>query len=217
MTSTDIFMTAVCWVGSKSLSHVLACIERTKDRLLDAGAASEAVRAQIISAVMAYWSAHPGIAVSIVEKLLNYSIVTPAAVIDWSLVSDRAGKHGEALSRSWVFELVFNTVTKVTGRHRQVVSDSAAGAPEDEIAAMRNLFKSMDDSLSSWAHGTKDQMLDPSGSVDGGEELIKRWGQRWLRVFRRKSAIEEAFLAERKAAAAAAAAAAGSTDDADAA
>jgi len=110
-----------------------------------------------------------------------------------------------------VFELVFNTVAKVTSRHRQVVTsssgaDGAEGGPdvsaEDEIAAMRDLFKSMDDSLASWAQGTKDQMLDPSGA-DGSEELVKRWGQRWLRVYRRKSAIEEAFLVERKNAAAA--------------
>ncbi|KAI0598014.1 MIF4G like-domain-containing protein [Biscogniauxia sp. FL1348] len=197
VTSTDVFMTAVCWVGSKSLSHVLACIERTKDRLLDAGAASEAARAQIITAVMSYWSAHPGVAISIVEKLLNYSIVTPVSVIDWALVSDRAGPHGQALSKTWVFELVFNTVVKVTGRLRQVVSGGMGEGAEDEIAAMRDLFKGMEDALVSWAQGTKDQMMD-SGVSDGGEDLVKRWGERWLRVFRRRSAIEEAFLLENK-------------------
>ncbi|KAI0471095.1 MIF4G like-domain-containing protein [Xylariaceae sp. FL0804] len=195
VTSTDIFMTAVCWVGSKSLSHVLAAIERTKDRLLDAGAASEAARAQIITAVMAYWSAHPGVAISIVEKLLNYSIVTPAAVIDWALVSDRAGQYGHALAKPWVFELVFNTVVKVTGRLRQVVSSGAGAGAEAEVAAMRELFKRMDDALVSWSQGTKDQIMDPAVS-DGGEDAIQRWGQRWLRVFRRRSAIEEAFLLE---------------------
>ncbi|KAI5924270.1 MIF4G like-domain-containing protein [Camillea tinctor] len=197
VTSTDVFMTAVCWVGSKSLSHVLACIERTKDRLLDAGAASEAARAQIITAVMSYWSAHPGVAISIVEKLLNYSIVTPLSVIDWALVSDRAGPHGQALSKAWVFELVFNTVVKVTGRLRQVVSGGMGEGAEDEVAAMRDLFKGMEDALISWAQGTKDQMMDPV-VVDGDEDLVKRWGERWLRVFRRRSAIEEAFLLENK-------------------
>ncbi|CAJ2508026.1 Uu.00g092120.m01.CDS01 [Anthostomella pinea] len=197
VSSTDVFMTAVCWVGSKSLSHVLACIERTKDRLLDAGAASEAARAQIITAVMSYWSAHPGVAINIVEKLLNYSIVTPAAVIDWALVSDRAGPYGEALSKAWVFELVFNTVVKVTGRLRQVVSGEMGEGAVEEVAAMRDLFKRMDDALVSWAQGTKDQMMDPVVS-DGGEDLVKRWGERWLRVFRRRSAIEESFLAESK-------------------
>ncbi|KAI1312766.1 MIF4G like-domain-containing protein [Xylaria venustula] len=195
VTSTDIFMTAVCWVGSKSLSHVLACIERTKDRLLDAGAASEAARAQIITAVMNYWSSHPGVAISIIEKLLNYSIVTPAAVIDWALVGDRAGPYGQALSKAWVFELVFNTVVKVTGRLRQVVKSGVKEGVPEEITAMRELFKNMDDALVSWAQGTKDQLMDPVVS-DGGDDLVRRWGERWLRVFRRRSAIEEAFLNE---------------------
>ncbi|KAI1367551.1 MIF4G like-domain-containing protein [Xylaria arbuscula] len=195
VTSTDIFMTAVCWVGSKSLSHVLACIERNKDRLLDAGAASEAARAQIITAVMNYWSAHPGVAIIIIEKLLNYSIVTPGAVIDWALVNDRAGPYGQALSKAWVFELVFNTVVKVTSRLHQVVKSGTSEGLQEEITAMRDLFKAMDDALVSWAQGTKDQLMDPIVS-DGGEDLVKRWGERWLRVFRRRSAIEEAFLNE---------------------
>ncbi|TRX95441.1 hypothetical protein FHL15_003772 [Xylaria flabelliformis] len=195
VTSTDVFMTAVCWVGSKSLSHVLACIERTKDRLLDAGAASEAARAQIITAVVSYWSAHPGVAITIIEKLLNYSIVTPGAVIDWALVGDRAGPYGQALSKAWVFELVFHTVVKVTSRLRQVVKGGGTEGVQEEIAAMRELFRAMNDALISWAQGTKDQLMDPVSS-DGGEDLVKRWGERWLRVFRRRSAIEEAFLSE---------------------
>ncbi|KAI1776030.1 MIF4G like-domain-containing protein [Hypoxylon cercidicola] len=197
VSSTDVFMTAVCWVGSKSLSHVLACIERTKDRLLDAGAASEAARAQIITAVVAYWSAHPGVAITIVEKLLNYSIITPGAVIEWALVGDRAGPYGEALTKSWVFELVFNTVVKVTSRLRQVVSSSGGDGNGEEVTGMRELFKSMEDALVSWAQGTKDQIMDPVVS-DGGEDLLKRWGERWLRVCRRRSAIEETFLLENK-------------------
>ncbi|KAI1404541.1 MIF4G like-domain-containing protein [Hypoxylon fuscum] len=197
VSSTDVFMTAVCWVGSKSLSHVLACIERTKDRLLDAGAASEAARAQIITAVVAYWSAHPGVAITIVEKLLNYSIITPGAVIEWALVGDRAGPYGQALSKPWVFELVFNTVVKVTSRLRQVINSGASDGTEGEVTGTRELFKGMEDALISWAQGTKDQMMDPIVS-DGGEDLVKRWGERWLRVFRRRSAIEETFLLENK-------------------
>ncbi|OTB16816.1 hypothetical protein K445DRAFT_316299 [Daldinia sp. EC12] len=198
VSSTDVFMTAVCWVGSKSLSHVLACIERTKDRLLDSGAASEAARAQIITAVVSYWSAHPGVAITIIEKLLNYSIITPGAVVDWALAGDRAGPYGQALSKSWVFELVFNSVVKVTSRLRQVISSGSNETTEEEVANMRELFKNMEDALISWAQGTKDQIMDPVVS-DGGEDLIKRWGERWLRVFRRRSAIEEAFLLEHKA------------------
>ncbi|TQN73658.1 Nuclear cap-binding protein subunit 1 [Colletotrichum shisoi] len=202
VTSTDIFVTAVCWVGSKSLSHVLACIERTKDRLLDVGGASEVAKAQIITAVMSYWAAQPGVAISIVEKLLNYSILLPTTVIEWALVG---GNHvegqssGDALAQPHVFELVFGTVAKVTGRVRQLLTKEAEAdeeAKERETKAMRDLFKSMEDALVSWASGSKDEMMEEVDGAGQRDALLRRWGERWLRVFRRRSAIEEAFILE---------------------
>jgi nuclear cap-binding protein subunit 1 len=200
--SVDVFMTSVCWVGSKSLSHVLACIERTKDRLLDMGAASEASRTQIITAVMTYWSAHPGVAISIIEKLLNYSILTPLSVIQWALVgSNHIGSNsaGDTLAQSHVFEMVFNTVAKVTGRVRQVVTpgpDTDEEIRSREINAMRDLFRSMEDALISWAGGNKDELMEEADDSNGRSFLIQQWGAKWLRVFRRRAAIEEAFLIE---------------------
>ncbi|AEO56906.1 hypothetical protein MYCTH_2302387 [Thermothelomyces thermophilus ATCC 42464] len=207
--STDVFVTCVLHVGSKSLSHVLAAIERTKDRLADAGAASDAARSQIITATMAYWSAHPGVALRIIEKLLNYSILTPETVINWALVGRAGSTRGEALSVAYMYEMVFNTVVKVTGRVRQLVTKpsspaSAEDAEEEaatrdrEIKAMRALFATIEDALSSWATGSKDEMMEASeGEGNGeGERLVRRWAERWLRVFRRRAAIEEAFLAE---------------------
>lgn len=208
--STDVFVTSVLHVGSKSLSHVLAAIERTKDRLTDAGAASDAARSQIISAVMTFWSAHPGVALCIIEKLLNYSILVPSAVINWALVTEAGATRGDALARAHVYELVFTTVIKVTNRVRQVVRRStpdAAAAMEDdadakdaEVAAMRDLFRAMEDALVSWAEGTKDEQVEMEiGDGEGRSEreaLVRRWGQQWLRVFRRRAAIEEAFLVE---------------------
>ena len=200
------FTTAVLWVGSKSLSHVLAGIERTKDRLLDAGAVSEAARAQIIAAVMAYWGAHPGVAVSIVEKLLNYAILSPAVVVQWAL-SDHDGSR---LSQAHVYEMVAHTVAKVTGRARQVllltsaaggmimdVDGASAAGSIPEVQAMRDLFKLLDDSLVAWASGSKDEMIEAADSGSGGRDLlVKHWGKRWLRVFRRRAAIEEAFVVD---------------------
>lgn len=198
--STDAFVTAVCWVGSKSLSHVLACIDRTKGRLLDVGAASAEARAQIMSAVMSYWHAHPGIALSIVEKLLNYSILTPFSVVDWALVDNapaNGSNGGLALGEPYVFELVSNTVTKVTGRARQVLSspDADEETKSKEIKAMRDLFSAINGSLVRWAEGTNDGANEGNGSPDQAI-LVQRWGQRWLRVFQRLSAIEEAFVLE---------------------
>lgn len=219
VTSTDVFTTAVLFVGSKSLSHVLAAIERNKDRLLAAGATSELARAQIITAVMDFWSAHPGVAKQIIEKLLNYGIVNPIAVVQWALGVFAGKTKGEALARSYIYELIFDTVAKVTNRVRQVVntsSSSPAGAGaedvdmdetrEAEVKAMRELFRVLEDGLEAWAAGSKDELLEEGDSDDAAREerhgLVKRWGQRWLRVVRRRAAIEEAFLIEAEKAAA---------------
>lgn len=218
VTSTDVFTTAVLFVGSKSLSHVLAAIERTKERLLDAGASSDPARAQIITAVMEFWSAHPGVAKQIIEKLLNYGIVNPVAVVQWALGGFAGRTRGEALARSYIYEMVLSTVAKVTGRVRQVVSPTATAAAgvntstttdvdmsadetkEQEIKSMRELFQILEDLLQAWASGSKDELLE-DGSLDGPardvrDKLVRRWGERWLRVVRRRSAIEEAFLLE---------------------
>ncbi|KJR83780.1 nuclear cap-binding protein subunit 1 [Sporothrix schenckii 1099-18] len=128
VTSTDVFTTAVLWVGSKSLSHVLAAIERTKDRLLDAGAASEAARTQILVAVMAFWGAHSGVAVSITEKLLNYAILTPDTIVQWALSKNDQKGASASLAVNYVAELVFNTVDKVTRRVHQLVGASQTAA-----------------------------------------------------------------------------------------
>ncbi|KAL8817598.1 MAG: hypothetical protein Q9223_003590 [Gallowayella weberi] len=79
--STDAYMTAICFIGSKSLSHVLSCIERCKERLLSLGPQSEAARRQIITSVLEYWAEKPGVGVNVVDKLLNYTILTPLSVI----------------------------------------------------------------------------------------------------------------------------------------
>ncbi|KAM3512260.1 hypothetical protein MY11210_004107 [Beauveria gryllotalpidicola] len=204
--STDVFVTAMCWVGSKSLSHVLACIDRSKVRLIDAGAASPAARGQIISSVMAYWYAHPGVALSIIEKLLNYSILTPFSVADWAILADSAshnGSPGAALAQPHIYEVIFNTVSKVTARVRQLVTaapNSEAAADEEmrakEVADMTELFRTINDALEAWAGGSKDELMQQDGASETDDALIQRWGQRWLRVFRRRAAVEAAFVAE---------------------
>ena len=188
-------MTAVCWVGSKSLSHVLACIDRTKGRLLDVGAASEGARAQIIASVMEYWRAHPGVALCIIEKLLNYSVLTPQSVVHWALAGSgqASGKRTGTVLAEWhVFELVFNTVAKVTGRVRQVGGDGASPeAHAQEVKGMRELFAALEDALVGWSTGTSGELPDAEE-----QEFVRAWAERWLRVFRRRSTIEEAFVAE---------------------
>ncbi len=205
--STDAYVTCICFIGSKSLSHVLSCIDRCKDRLLSISSASSAAQKQIIESVMQYWQHQPGVGVNIVDKLLNYTILTPSSVVEWAL-----GDSGAKLSETYVFEMVASTVQKVTKRVRQIVtSRDAPGLPADQKAmldetlgrervSMRELFTSMEDKLVSWASGSKDQMLDGMSADEGA--LVKQWGQRWLRVSRRRAAVEEAWFMEIEAAAA---------------
>lgn len=171
---------------------------------------SSAAQKQVIESVMQYWKDQPGVGVNIVDKLLNYTILTPSSVIEWAL-----GDSGLKLAEAHVFEMVASTVQKVTKRVRQIVaSRNAPGLPNDQRAmlnetlgreriAMRELFASTEDKLVAWASGNKDQMLDGDGRgmASEGSELVKQWGQRWLRVIRRRAAVEEAWLIEVEAAA----------------
>ena len=204
--STDAYVTAICFLGSKSLSHVLSQIERCKDRLLSIGAQSEFARRQIITSVMDYWQEKPGIGVNVVDKLLNYTILTPISVVLWSL-NDQLGK-GKGLVLSQIFEMVSSTVTKVTNRVRQiVVARNQRGLPGDQVAIldetlskereeMGKLFAVIEDSLIGVADGSVDDMVESANQDLKEEAMLRGWGRRWLRVFRRKMAVEEAWLQE---------------------
>lgn len=208
MPSTDALMTSICFVGAKSLSHVLSCIERNKNRLFAVGPKSPRVRSQIITSVMEYWADQPGVGINIIDKLLNYTILTPLSVIEWALVDKLDA--GAILAKPHVFEMVAATVGKVTNRMRQIVAARTQPSlyePQlsvlDETLArektdMQALFKVIDDSIVSVAGGSNDELMERGdGSGDMPEdELIRQWGQRWLRVFRRKGAVEEDYIAE---------------------
>ena len=204
--STDAYVTAICFLGSKSLSHVLSQIERCKDRLLSIGARSELARRQIITSVMEYWHEKPGIGVNVVDKLLNYTILTPISVLSWAL-SDQLGK-GQGLVLSHVFEMVSSTVTKVTNRVRQiVVARNQPGLPGEQVAIldetlskerdeMAKLFAVIEDGLVGVAGGSADDMAESADQDLKEEAILRGWGGRWLRVFRRKMAVEEAWVQE---------------------
>lgn len=204
--STDAFVTSICFIGSKSLSHVLSCIERCKERLLAIGPQSEPARRQIITSVMDYWREKPGIGVNVVDKLLNYTILTPLSVITWALV-DNIGK-GQILAHAHIYEMVASTMHKVTNRVRQIVAArNQRGLPTEQVRIldetltkergdMSILFATVEDALVGVATGIADEMAESSDQDESGEALLRGWGGRWLRVFRRKMAVEEAWIGE---------------------
>ncbi|KAL2825384.1 MIF4G like-domain-containing protein [Aspergillus pseudoustus] len=206
--STDAFVTAICFVGSKSLSHVLSCIERNKERLLVIGPKSPAARRQIITSVMEYWVDQPGIGINIIDKLLNYTIITPLSVIEWALVDKLSA--GAILAKTHVFEMISATVGKVTNRLRQIVAArTQPGLYEPQLSVldetftrekkdMHSLFQVIEDSVVSVASGSNDELMergDGSGNLPE-DEIIRQWGKHWLRVFRRKAAVEEAYITD---------------------
>jgi nuclear cap-binding protein subunit 1 len=206
--STDAFVTAICRLGAKSLSHVLSCIERGKDRLLELSQ-NEVARRQIVASVVEYWKDQPGVAVRIIDILLNYTILAPMTVVQWVFGSHMGA--GEALTESWVFEMVSNTVAKVTNRNRQIASARLQkGLPQEQIDMVeatlakdrdnaRELFKYIEDSMRGVEEGSADVLIEKQSNGELKEEevmLIRAWGKRWHTVFIRKAAVEESVVGE---------------------
>lgn len=211
--STDAYMTSICYVGSKSLSHVLSCIERCKDRLSDISRASSSARNQIITSVMTYWKDQPGIGVNIIDKLLNYTILTPISVVEWVLLSHPNNKPNEPiLSQSHLYELVALTVSKVNNRVRQIVMSirsQALDLPADqkkmledtlqmERIEQKRLYDVIEEGVVSVAAsvgGGGEQSHDDGTGLDN-EAMMRDWAERWLRGFRRWAVVEDAFVGD---------------------
>lgn len=155
---------------------------------------------------MEYWREKPGVGVNVVDKLLNYTILTPMSVITWALV-DNIGK-GKVLTHAHIYEMVASTMHKVTNRIRQIVgARNQRALPIEQVSIldetltkekgdMTDLFAVIEDALTGVAMGVVDEMAE-SDNQDGSEDtLLRGWGARWLRVFRRKMAVEEAWIDE---------------------
>jgi nuclear cap-binding protein subunit 1 len=205
--AVDAFVTSICSVGSKSLSHALACIERCKARLLAFSASSPVCRKQIITSVMEYWQDQRGVGVILVDKLLNYQILTPASVIEWALIDHVS--RGSLLATTWCYELASNTTDKVAGRVRSIVAAiRTPGITEDqktelestlasELAGMKSIFAMIEDAVVSIRDGNQDGMIESSDALRAeDEDLLRAWGARWARVFQRKGAVEESWVKE---------------------
>ncbi|KAF3935510.1 hypothetical protein ABW19_dt0200794 [Dactylella cylindrospora] len=198
----DMYITCICHIGAKSLSHVLSCIERCKDKLTQIGQESSQAQRQVVGTVMRYWHEQPGIGANVIDKLLNYSILTPVSVIEWVLLD--AGP--EALPRGHAWEMVNTTTRKVVSRTRNLAAArSVSDLPEDQMAIMEQshevakaeqveLFKVVMESLSKYADGT---ISPPEGTAEEDKEWLKWWSASWLRALKRQSDIEEAEEAMR--------------------
>jgi len=157
-----------------------------------------------------------GSALNIVDKLLNYTILTPSSVVQWALDAQRLD-GGRALADGWAYEMVERTMDKVVGRVGQIITARMHdGLPADqitmldaalaeEVQRMRSLFAEVDDALAGVSEGAGEGMLeDADTTVEGKEgddaksdlEFAKGWGIRWRRVWTRKLSVQETVLRE---------------------
>lgn len=157
---------------------------------------------QIIGSVMEFWALRPGVGVAIVDKLTNYGALAPVAVLQWALIDTL--NAGESLTHAWTYELISNTLRKVCHRVRQLVTtrrdapvdlrEMVSEALEKERVEMKRLFGILEDSIYAVAGGSADAMIESEDSERVW--LLKEWGKRWLRVFRRKGAVVESWVTE---------------------
>ncbi|KAL7273215.1 Nuclear cap-binding protein subunit 1 [Rhizina undulata] len=198
----DAYVTSICHVGAKSLSHVLSCIERCKEKLLAIGEDTPEARQQIVGSVLGYWKDQPGIGANVVDKLLNYSIVTPLSVIHWVL--HNAGST--ALSQNHAWEMCSTTINKVNNRVRQmalarpaVEGGAEAGYTEEQVAVyeetLKNaeieqgfIFKSVTESLTAIASGG-DELT--AGMDVESMAWMQWWAKGWLRALGRRFGVKE--------------------------
>ena len=155
---------------------------------------------------MEYWKYQAGVGVNITDKLLNYTILTPMSVIEWALVDHV--ERGTVLSETWLYEMIAGTVGKVTNRVRQIVAAlRRPGLPEDQVSLlketleremgdMKALFGTIDDILLSLKEGSQDQTVEADGRSQTEDAWIRSWAARWMRLFRRKYAVEENWVKE---------------------
>lgn len=188
----DIYVTSICHIGSKSLSHVLSCIERCKLKLMALGAEDVLARRQIIGSVLTYWRDHPGVGANVVDKLLNYSILTPASVVEWVLLD--AGL--DSLSKSHTWEMVSTTINKVNNRVKQI--ERARPPPEAEAALTPEQKEAFETTLASARYEQKllaqlvlSELAKIAEKSGEGEEWVSWWGRNWLKTFTRKFKLEK--------------------------
>jgi len=176
------------------------------------GQESPEARRQIVRSVMAYWADQPGVGANVVDKLLNYSVLTPSSVVEWALCD--AG-HA-ALSQNHIWEMVSTTVNKVNNRVRQIIaarpSLSMGEAEDEEYSTVWAAYEATLDSAKveqkqiagtvlrtlreiadgKWVEGGDDEVFLNMDDKQGEEykHWMRWWGIQWLKAFARRYTIE---------------------------
>jgi nuclear cap-binding protein subunit 1 len=208
--AVDALITAICSVGSKSLSHLLACLQRTMALVLSLKEeGGKPVEVQIVTSALDFWRVQRGNGVMVVDKLLNHLIVSPEAVVE-AVISPATDAH-TTISQGWTWEIMMRVVGKVVGRVKGVVealrkvSAGKVGEPVDEekkkeieavlateMETMKNLFSLIREKVLALDNQVAGQaMLD-----DTTKEILRSWIAKWVRALDRRAAVEQGWFKE---------------------
>ena len=206
-TAVEVFVTCICWVGAKSLSHLLACVERCKEILLDFTAQGRQVEIKIVESILEFWNNQPGNGVMVVDKFVNYLVVTPEGVVEAVLGNDGFKREGGVvLAQGWVWEIISRVMGKVTGRVRGVVNAvRKPGLDEEkraevqqvlqaEMGKMRALFAQVQNAVN--VIGEPVGQTWGAGMSEEDMALVRLWAQKWLRTSGRRATVEENWVRE---------------------
>ncbi|KAF9973203.1 Component of the cap-binding complex (CBC) [Actinomortierella ambigua] len=156
----DLFVQCVLMLGSKSFSHILNVIERYLVILQKMNSTPEA-RLHTVKIVAAFWKNNTQFLGILLDKMLNYRVVDPIAIVKWVFEPEMHGKDikqgeeggesgetaGQEWYRSYVWEILKNTLNKVLSRVAQVKdkleevrreADVDPTKPRDVVEAVEN-------------------------------------------------------------------------------
>ncbi|RUP49695.1 hypothetical protein BC936DRAFT_141787 [Jimgerdemannia flammicorona] len=133
-TAREVLVQCVLLLGSKSFSHVLNVVERYLSVLQSLNTTAEA-RLHTVKIVASFWRNNTQFLGILLDKLLNYRVVDPVSVIAWIFEQEQIENFG----RSFLWEILKNTLNKVISRVAQIKSKlEAAQHTYDENEARRN-------------------------------------------------------------------------------
>ncbi|OLL22272.1 Nuclear cap-binding protein subunit 1 [Neolecta irregularis DAH-3] len=202
--SLEILVQIVLYLGEMSFSHALNNIERNLQPLIQKCNANQQARRHTISVVMDFWKFQPSIGAILLDKLLNYTVLTPLSVIEWLLVDSTFA------DRAFAWEISFKTIDKVNARVTRLSTQvSNLETQEMQNEPQREHFERAKKTLAGTQAEQKEVFImlvekfpglieklkekdDSEMSTEDGGPWGEWWGKQWMKViFRRVMPMPE--------------------------
>ncbi|KND02543.1 uncharacterized protein SPPG_03001 [Spizellomyces punctatus DAOM BR117] len=115
--------------GSKSFSHVLNVVERYLTVLRDYNGTEEA-RSHTVRIIVDFWKDNTQFLEIILDKLMNYRVVTPKSILSWALDPSVLDSH---YTRFHLWSIVRTTLAKVNFKIAQITAKLEAARRQSSV------------------------------------------------------------------------------------